>query len=39
MGQVIQTSDILVPTLNPFVVNIPSLQKKMLPNMDKGFYN
>ena len=29
----------MVPSLSPFVANIPSLEKKFLSNMDKGFYN
>ena len=35
----IQTSDMIMPNLTPFVVNIPNLQKKILFNIDKGFYN
>ena len=39
MRKSIQTSDMMVPNLNPFIVNISSLYKKLLPNMHKGFYN
>ena len=28
-----------MPNLTSFVVNIPSLLKKLLSKMDKGFYN
>ena len=28
-----------MPSLSPFVANIPSLEKNFLSNMDKGFYN
>ena len=33
MRQLIQTWDMMVPNLTPFVVNIPSLQKKRLSNI------
>ena len=29
----------MMPNLTSFVVNIPSLLKKLLSKMDKGFYN
>ena len=37
--ELIQTSDVMVLNLTPFVVNIPSLYNFFLSNMDKVFYN
>ena len=39
--QLIQTSDIMVLNLNPFVVNILTSvsRKRLLSNMNNGFYN